>query len=246
MQVGISAPTALVTAALPTWFKAPAMGTMLEDIHQQQNCLRLVWVACTADFSSPDRLRHYLLLLLQHFSLCAACFDAVALLCLALLHPGKTTLMDVICGRKTVGRTTGRLMINGRRLVKAPWSRVVGYVEQMDVHTAAQTVTEALWFSGRLRLGRKFSDQQVSKQYMEWSAARCSASPVGGRNCCLASFVAMVRGISDEVCRIDCGFESNPLDFAFPLMALLGGSSDACNLLMVTPVCCRFGTMYSR
>jgi hypothetical protein len=154
--------------------------------------------------------------------------------------------MDVICGRKTVGRTTGRLMINGRRLVKAPWSRVVGYVEQMDVHTAAQTVTEALWFSGRLRLGRKFSDQQVSKQYTERSAARCSVSPVGGISCCLASFVAMVKGISDKVCRIDCGLESNPLDFAFPLMPFLGGSSDACNLLMVTPVCCRFGPMYSR
>lgn len=70
--------------------------------------------------------------------------------------------MDVICGRKTVGRTTGRLLVNGRPLVKSSWSRVVGYVEQMDVHTPAQTVIEALWFSGRLRLGPKVSDQQVS------------------------------------------------------------------------------------
>jgi hypothetical protein len=61
------------------------MGTRLEDIHQHQNCLRLAWVACTADFSSPARLHHYLLLLLQHFSLRAACFYAVAvaLPCLA-------------------------------------------------------------------------------------------------------------------------------------------------------------------
>eukprot|EP00878_Enallax_costatus_P041714 GHUV01048577.1.p1 GENE.GHUV01048577.1~~GHUV01048577.1.p1 ORF type:complete len:256 (+),score=61.91 GHUV01048577.1:442-1209(+) len=79
---------------------------------------------------------------------------------------GKTTLMDVICGRKTVGRTTGSLLVNGQPLVKSSWSRVVGYVEQMDVHTSAQTVIEALWFSGRLRLGPKLSDQQVSSWLM--------------------------------------------------------------------------------
>lgn len=74
---------------------------------------------------------------------------------------GKTTLMDVICGRKTVGRTTGHLLVNGQPIVKSSWSRVVGYVEQMDVHTPAQTVIEALWFSGRLRLSPKVPDQQV-------------------------------------------------------------------------------------
>lgn len=76
-------------------------------------------------------------------------------------HAGKTTLMDVICGRKTVGRTTGQLLVNGRPLVKGAWARVVGYVEQMDVHTPAQTVWEALWFSGRLRLGPQVSNEQV-------------------------------------------------------------------------------------
>ncbi|WIA42005.1 hypothetical protein OEZ86_009302 [Tetradesmus obliquus] len=79
---------------------------------------------------------------------------------------GKTTLMDVICGRKTVGRTTGHLLVNGQPIVKSSWSRVVGYVEQMDVHTPAQTVIEALWFSGRLRLSPKVSDQQV-RAYVE-------------------------------------------------------------------------------
>jgi ABC-type multidrug transport system ATPase subunit len=36
----------------------------------------------------------------------------------------------------------------------------------MDVHTPAQTVLEALWFSGRLRLGPKVSDSQV-RAYVE-------------------------------------------------------------------------------
>jgi ABC-type multidrug transport system ATPase subunit len=69
--------------------------------------------------------------------------------------------MDVICGRKTVGRATGQLLANGRPIQPAAWARAVGYVEQLDVHTPAQTVIEALWFSGRLRLGRDVSDQQV-------------------------------------------------------------------------------------
>lgn len=33
--------------------------------------------------------------------------------------------MDVICGRKTVGRTTGELLANGRPISKSSWSRVV-------------------------------------------------------------------------------------------------------------------------
>lgn len=38
---------------------------------------------------------------------------------------GKTTLMDCICGRKTVGRITGQLLANGRPVEKSSWSRVV-------------------------------------------------------------------------------------------------------------------------
>eukprot|EP00877_Chromochloris_zofingiensis_P010755 jgi/Chrzof1/5933/Cz16g21030.t1 len=79
---------------------------------------------------------------------------------------GKTTLMDVICGRKTVGQISGTIMVNGHPKVQRTWSRVVGYVEQMDIHTAAQTVVEALWFSARLRLPPTVSDKQV-RAYVE-------------------------------------------------------------------------------
>lgn len=47
----------------------------------------------------------------------------------------------------------------------------VGYVEQMDVHTPAQTVREALWFSGRLRLGTDISDEQV-REVLLWPGRR--------------------------------------------------------------------------
>jgi hypothetical protein len=51
----------------------------------------------------------------------------------------------------------------------------VGYVEQVDVHTPAQTVREALWFSGRLRLGTEVSDEQVGVLRMcQSDAIRCT------------------------------------------------------------------------
>lgn len=74
---------------------------------------------------------------------------------------GKTTLLDVLAGRKTVGRITGDILVNGHPKDQKTWSRVVGYCEQMDIHTPATTVAEALWFSARLRLPKTVSDQQV-------------------------------------------------------------------------------------
>ena len=48
---------------------------------------------------------------------------------------GKTTLMDVIAGRKTQGEITGEILVNGYPKDQRTWSRVVGYVEQMDIHS---------------------------------------------------------------------------------------------------------------
>jgi ABC-type multidrug transport system ATPase subunit len=44
---------------------------------------------------------------------------------------GKTTLMDVIAGRKTVGRTTGDIFVNGKPKDQDTFSRMCGYVEQV-------------------------------------------------------------------------------------------------------------------
>ncbi|CAD7702122.1 unnamed protein product [Ostreobium quekettii] len=65
---------------------------------------------------------------------------------------GKTTLMDVLAGRKTTGVIEGELLVNGYPKEQKTWSRVVGYVEQTDSHSPAVTVREALEFSARLRL----------------------------------------------------------------------------------------------
>ncbi len=65
---------------------------------------------------------------------------------------GKTTLMDVVAGRKTQGLIRGEILVNGHAKVQAHWARAVGYVEQMDIHSAQLTVRESLRFSARLRL----------------------------------------------------------------------------------------------
>jgi len=65
---------------------------------------------------------------------------------------GKTTLMDVIAGRKTSGKIEGDIRINGQPQVFPAFNRLMGYVEQTDIHVGMHTVREAIEFSARLRL----------------------------------------------------------------------------------------------
>ncbi|KAI9319047.1 ABC-2 type transporter-domain-containing protein [Dichotomocladium elegans] len=63
---------------------------------------------------------------------------------------GKTTLLDVLARRKTIGKVTGEVYINGEILMD-DFERITGYCEQMDVHQPAVTVREAMRFSAFLR-----------------------------------------------------------------------------------------------
>ncbi|GLC46814.1 hypothetical protein PLESTM_001929100 [Pleodorina starrii] len=65
---------------------------------------------------------------------------------------GKTTLMDVLAGRKTGGREEGQQLVNGAPKRMATFARLMGYVEQFDAHNPQATVEEALLFSARLRV----------------------------------------------------------------------------------------------
>lgn len=65
---------------------------------------------------------------------------------------GKTTLMDVLAGRKTGGKITGDIRVNGHPKESNTFSRVSAYVEQEDSHMGECTVMEALEFSAALRL----------------------------------------------------------------------------------------------
>ncbi|GBG34973.1 ABC transporter G family member 53 [Hondaea fermentalgiana] len=64
---------------------------------------------------------------------------------------GKSTLMDVLALRKTGGKIRGEVLVNGRPQEKTSFSRVIGYVEQMDIHSPNATVHEAITFSAYLR-----------------------------------------------------------------------------------------------
>ncbi|KHN18743.1 ABC transporter G family member 39-like [Glycine soja] len=65
---------------------------------------------------------------------------------------GKTTLMDVLAGRKTGGYIEGSISISGYPKNQATFARVSGYCEQNDIHSPYVTVYESLLFSAWLRL----------------------------------------------------------------------------------------------
>ncbi|KAJ8751713.1 hypothetical protein K2173_025884 [Erythroxylum novogranatense] len=65
---------------------------------------------------------------------------------------GKTTLMDVLAGRKTGGYIDGNILISGYPKKQETFARVAGYCEQTDIHSPHVTVYESLLFSAWLRL----------------------------------------------------------------------------------------------
>lgn len=65
---------------------------------------------------------------------------------------GKTTLMDVLAGRKTGGYIEGDIRVSGYPKVQSTFARVCGYCEQNDIHSPQVTVYESLLFSAWLRL----------------------------------------------------------------------------------------------
>lgn len=64
---------------------------------------------------------------------------------------GKTTLLDVLAYRKTAGKVSGDVRLNGVPVNRKTLARVTGYCEQEDIHLPTATVREALEFSCRLR-----------------------------------------------------------------------------------------------
>lgn len=65
---------------------------------------------------------------------------------------GKTTLMDVLAGRKTGGYIEGNISISGYQKNQTTFARISGYCEQNDIHSPHVTVYESLLFSAWLRL----------------------------------------------------------------------------------------------
>ncbi|XP_065866326.1 ABC transporter G family member 29-like [Euphorbia lathyris] len=72
---------------------------------------------------------------------------------------GKTTLMDVLAGRKTGGYIEGDIRISGFPKNQQTFARISGYCEQTDIHSPQVTVEESLIYSAFLRLSKEISDK---------------------------------------------------------------------------------------
>ncbi|XP_065849684.1 pleiotropic drug resistance protein 1-like [Euphorbia lathyris] len=79
---------------------------------------------------------------------------------------GKTTLMDVLAGRKTGGYIEGRISISGYPKKQETFARISGYCEQTDIHSPHVTVYESLLYSAWLRLPSEV-DSQTRKMFIE-------------------------------------------------------------------------------
>ncbi|KAG9444439.1 hypothetical protein H6P81_015779 [Aristolochia fimbriata] len=79
---------------------------------------------------------------------------------------GKTTLMDVLAGRKTGGYIDGVISISGYPKNQATFARVSGYCEQTDIHSPHVTVYESLVYSAWLRLAPEVKEE-TRKMFVE-------------------------------------------------------------------------------
>ncbi|KAJ7542553.1 hypothetical protein O6H91_09G000200 [Diphasiastrum complanatum] len=79
---------------------------------------------------------------------------------------GKTTLMDVLAGRKTGGYIEGSMWISGFPKIQATFARISGYCEQTDIHSPQLTVCESLVFSAWLRLPADI-DAEIKQSFVD-------------------------------------------------------------------------------
>ncbi|CAL5346773.1 unnamed protein product [Camellia sinensis] len=76
---------------------------------------------------------------------------------------GKTTLMDVLSGRKTGGTIEGDIRIGGYLKVQKTFARISGYCEQHDIHSPQITVEESVIYSAWLRLPPQIDPETKAK-----------------------------------------------------------------------------------
>ncbi|WOH10728.1 hypothetical protein DCAR_0730198 [Daucus carota subsp. sativus] len=79
---------------------------------------------------------------------------------------GKTTLMDVLAGRKTGGYIEGNITISGYPKKQETFARIAGYCEQNDIHSPHVTVYESLLYSAWLRLPSEV-DTEKRKMFVD-------------------------------------------------------------------------------
>lgn len=92
---------------------------------------------------------------------------------------GKTTLMDVLAGRKTGGVIEGSICISGYPKKQETFARISGYCEQNDIHSPCLTVLESLLFSAWLRLPSEV-DMETQQAFVEEVMELVELTPLSG------------------------------------------------------------------
>ncbi|KAF2304583.1 hypothetical protein GH714_034054 [Hevea brasiliensis] len=92
---------------------------------------------------------------------------------------GKTTLMDVLAGRKTGGTIEGSICISGYPKKQETFARISGYCEQNDIHSPCLTVLESLLFSAWLRLPSEV-DTETQQAFVEEVIELVELNPISG------------------------------------------------------------------
>ncbi|KAG8495615.1 hypothetical protein CXB51_013299 [Gossypium anomalum] len=92
---------------------------------------------------------------------------------------GKTTLMDVLAGRKTGGVIEGSINISGYPKRQETFARISGYCEQNDIHSPCLTILESLLFSAWLRLPSDV-DLEIQRAFVEEVMELVELTPLSG------------------------------------------------------------------
>ncbi|KAK4481011.1 hypothetical protein RD792_011879 [Penstemon davidsonii] len=92
---------------------------------------------------------------------------------------GKTTLMDVLAGRKTGGYIEGNITISGYPKNQETFARISGYCEQNDIHSPNVTVYESLVYSAWLRLPGEV-DAKTRKMFIDEVMELVELTPLRG------------------------------------------------------------------
>ncbi|XAR50595.1 Sulfate-transporting ATPase [Bertholletia excelsa] len=92
---------------------------------------------------------------------------------------GKTTLMDVLAGRKTGGYIEGKITISGYPKKQETFARVSGYCEQNDIHSPHLTVYESVLYSAWLRLPAEVNSE-TRKLFVEEVMELVELTPLRG------------------------------------------------------------------
>lgn len=70
---------------------------------------------------------------------------------------GKSTFLDILAKKTKRGVVTGEILVNGRKMTREKFRRIVGFVDQDDTLMPTLTVYETVLYSALLRLPRSMS-----------------------------------------------------------------------------------------